>query len=571
MGYIVGENRGQITLLPESIEDYVSEDNPIRVIDIFVDNLDLDKIGIKRATAPKEGRSPYDPRDLLKIYIYGYFNKIRSSRKLMKECQRNIELMWLIRRLTPDHRTIADFRKDNTVALKNVFKAFVKLCLEMNLYNKELIAVDGSKFRAVNSKDHNYTVSKLNKRIKWIDEDVSKYITELDKYDDEEKNASEYSREELEAKIEELNLRKDLYNSYLQELKETHQTQKSIVDPESRRMLNNGKFDICYNVQTAIDSGSHMVSDFMVTNQCNDLGLLTPMAREAKKTLEMETIEAVADKGYRKQEDLLDSLKEGIVPNVFPLDGKEEYVFELEYEEKEITDEKIQSAKPEDIASCLKMGILPEIYNGKPIDIEVIDINKENNQSESISDNEFIEDMEAGVYVINEYFIRDKETDKVTCPVGYVLKRYANLKASGKIRYANIAACKNCKCKCTTEKYKTVDFSNKSDKVKSKAFAGKAGTRVIWKCPSEEMNMKIAIKKIVRITFVPDKKKLKLRKTIVEHPFGTVKRWMDASYLLLKGKAGATADLSLSFLAYNLKRAINMVGVNKLIASIQGI
>jgi transposase len=166
MSYIVGQDRGQITIFPETIDEYISDNNPVRIIDAFVENLDLHKAAFTKSTPSKEGRPSYNPKDLLKLYIYGYFNKIRSSRKLMIECCRNVELMWLLRKLTPDFRTIADFRKDNASSLKNVFSTFVKLCLEMNLYAKELIEIDGSKFKAVNAKDKNFTASKLNDRIK---------------------------------------------------------------------------------------------------------------------------------------------------------------------------------------------------------------------------------------------------------------------------------------------------------------------------------------------------------------------------------------------------------------------
>lgn len=585
MGYIVGQNRGQVTVLPETIDEYISDNNPVRVIDVFIENLDLEKATFAKPTPFRDGRPSYNPKDLLKLYIYGYFNKIRSSRKLMIECRRNVELMWLLKKLTPDFRTIADFRKDNAKALKNVFKAFVKLCLEMNLYAKELIAIDGSKFKAVNAKDKNYTASKLNERLKWIDENITEFMKEMNKCDKEDGNGTEYTKEQLENKIQELNTRKDLYNSYLQEMKENDVTQKSITDPESRLMKNNGKLDVCYNVQTAVDSKSHLIADFTVTNNCNDMGLLAPMAEVAKKAMEVETLEVVADKGYRKQADVLESLKNGIIPNVHLLDNKENYSFDIDYKENQITDEIKNSTSSEDIQKCLENGIIPKVYEDYKISVEIIEpgentIIQEVTEKESVKiaepENINTEGIEEIIIKVNENFLRDRQTNTVTCPMGYTLKQKATV--GGKVRYANKLSCRNCECKCTIEAFKVVAFAENKDVVKSKFFAGKETIAIkksvvktsIKKKSSKPKNVCYSTRK-VRISFVPDKNKLRMRKCIVEHPFGTIKRWCDGSYLLLKGNVKATADLSLSFLAYNMKRAIKMMGVNKLIAKMQAI
>ncbi|ADL50509.1 transposase [Clostridium cellulovorans] len=575
MGYIVGQNRGQVTAFPETIDEYISDNNPVRVIDVFIENLDLEKAAFAKTNPFREGRPAYNPKDLLKLYIYGYFNKIRSSRKLMIECRRNVELMWLLKKLAPDFRTISDFRKDNAKALKNVFKAFVKLCLEMNLYSKELIAIDGSKFKAVNAKDKNYTASKLNDRLKWIDENIAEFMKEMDKCDKEDGNSTEYTKEQLENKIQKLNTRKDLYNSYLQEMKENDVTQKSITDPESRLMKNNGKLDVCYNVQTAVDSKSHLIADFAVTNNCNDIGLLVPMAEVAKKAMEVETLEVVADKGYRKQADILESLKNGIIPNVHLLDNKENYSFDIDYKENQITDEIRNSNSSKDIQKCLESGIIPKAYEYYKISVEIIEpgeyiISEEVIEKEPVENN--TESIEKVIIEVNENFIRDRQTNVVTCPMGNILKQKAIVK--GKVRYANKLACRNCKCKCTIAAFKVVEFPENKDTVKSKFFAGKK-TITIEKSEPKISAKKKSSKTIcfstrkVRIIFVPDKKKLRMRRSIVEHPFGTIKRWCDSSYLLLKGNMKTTAELSLSFLAYNMKRAINMIGVNDLISKMQ--
>jgi len=542
MGYIEGQSREQVTIFPDTVDEYIAENNAVRVIDIFVENLDLDNANFTKAIPAKEGRPSYNPKDLLKLYIYGYFNKIRSSRKLMTECHRNVELMWLLRKLTPDFRTISDFRKDNAKALKNVFKAFVKLCLEMNLYVKELVAIDGSKFKAVNSKDKNYTKSMLDKRLKRIDENIADFINEMDKCDKNDCNEPEITKEQLKRKISQLSKSKDLCNSYLEEMKENNTTQKSLTDPESKLMKNNKGFDVCYNVQTAVDNKSHLIADFIITNNCNDIGLLVPMAEAAKEALEVETLEVVADKGYRMHADVMESLKNGIIPNVYLFDKQENYSFEIDFKENEITEEIRNSAAPENIQKCFESGVIPDIYESCQISAEIIeckDVTVEKNES----------------------FSRNRETNTVICPMGYTLKQKAI--CANKKRYANKLACKSCINKCTTAKFKVVAFPENKDFVESRFFEEKYKLMKSSDVCSSKMK--------VRITFIPDKSKLRLRKCIVEHPFGSIKRWSDGSYLLLKGKVKTTAELSLSFLAYNIKRAINMVGVNNLIAKMQAI
>jgi hypothetical protein len=349
---------------------------------------------------------------------------------------------------------------------------------------------------------------------------------------------------------------------------ENNTTQKSTTDPESRLMKNNGKLDVCYNVQTAVDSKSHLIADFTVTDNCNDLGLLIPMASTAKDALEIKTLEVVADKGYRKQEDILECIQNGIIPNVHVLDGEENYTFIMDYKENQLTEEIINSTETEDIKKCFESGVLPKIYEDSAIIVEVIDppksiSNVKDDKEEFVVseegsiDQEEIEEETEEEFKVNEYFVRDRLTNTVTCPMGYKLKQKAIVR--GKTRYVNKAACLNCKCKCTTSAYKLVAFAPDQDIAKSVSQSKK-------KQKPKNVNYST---KMVRITFVPDKCSLKLRKTIVEHPFGTIKRWCDGSYLLLKGKIKATADLSLSFLAYNMKRAINMVGIKVIIAKIQ--
>ena len=336
MKYIKGQPRSQITMVTESLEDYISEDNPVRVIDAFVDSLDLESAGFRRTTPKETGRPPYDPRDLLKLYVYGYFNKIRSSRKLMIECTRNIELFYLLCKLTPDFRTIADFRKDNAKAIRKVFSAFVRLCMDLDLYQKELIAIDGSKFRAVNSKSNTYNAEVLEKKLKRIDAHITEYLSQMDKND--ETRSDSPSPEQIKAAVQELTIRKEKYQGYLKELLESGETQLLTTDPEARRMHSKDGFHCCYNVQTAVDNGSHLIAEYEVTNHNTDQGLLKEVADITKKALAVETLEITADKGYESRRDIEECVMNGIVPNVAFKYDKTERLFNIDYEEAEITD-----------------------------------------------------------------------------------------------------------------------------------------------------------------------------------------------------------------------------------------
>lgn len=430
MKYIKGQERKQLTLVTECLEDYMSESNPVRVIDAFVDSLDLNLAGFERTTPKDTGRPPYDPRDLLKLYVYGYFNKIRSSRKLMAECTRNIELFYLLGRLTPDFRTISDFRKDNPKALRKVFSAFVKLCLKLNLYQKELLAIDGSKFRAVNSKDNTYNAEVLEKKIRRIDEHISEYFSQIDKNDECESDAP--SAEQIKEAILELTLRREKYQGYLNELLESGETQLLTTDPEARRMHSKDGFHCCYNVQTAVDKGSHLIAEYEVTNHNTDQGLLKDVAQGVKNALAIETVEVVADKGYESREDILNCVMNGIVPNVALKYDKKERLYTIDYEQSEITEDVRNSTKPEDIQKCIRAGVLPACYESTAIEVEVQ------------------EQSEVSCFLLNE-------DGTVTCPTGNILSK-VKMKGKNKI-YANKDACRQCQNKCTGSKsYKTVSF-----------------------------------------------------------------------------------------------------------------
>jgi len=292
MAYKEKASRDQIMLLPDSIDEYVGEDNPVRVIDAFVDSLNMKALNFTKSTPADTGCPAYDPSDLLKLYIYGYYNRIRSGRKLKTECGRNVEVMWLMGKLQPDFRTITDFRKENAKSLKLVFKEFVRLCDKLKLYNKELIAIDGTKIRAQNSNDKCFNESILHKKIANIDNHISEYLKSMDKTDASEKDES-LSPEQVKAALLDLTERKKKYENYLTYLSESGETQILETDPEARRMHSRNGFHCHYNVQTAVDSGGHLLAGYEVTNRNNDQGLLHVVSEQVKETLEVETIEGL--------------------------------------------------------------------------------------------------------------------------------------------------------------------------------------------------------------------------------------------------------------------------------------
>lgn len=551
MKYVEGQDREQMTMLPDCIGDYIGEDNPVRVIDAFVDGLDLAAIDFQRAEPNEMGRPSYDPRDLLKLYVYGYFNRIRSSRRLMAECRRNVELFYLLGKLTPDFRTISDFRKDNAKALKNVFRAFVKLCMKLGLYQKELLAVDGSKFRAVNSKDNCYNAEILQKKLARIEAHIAEYLEQMDKNDVSEPETKALTREQIKEAVRGLSQRRGVYQAYLKELEESGETQLLLTDPEARRMHSKDGFHCCYNVQTAVDGGSHLIAEYEVTNHNTDQGLLKEVAESAKKILETETVEAVADKGYESRADILDCVMNGIVPNVALKYDKKERIYAIDYVENEITEEICNSTKPADIQKCVSAGVLPRCYEGTAIGVELK------------------AQTELSCFSLNE-------DGTVTCPMGCILRK-VRTRGENSV-YASKEACRQCQNRCISSgSHKTVSFGPNTKIVPVRMY-GKPGQK-LNRIPkgaainpyNHTLDRKDYAKSkqvILRIKDAPEK--IHKRMCLSEHPFGTVKWYDGAHCLLCRGKEKAAAELGLSFLAYNLKRAINLVGTKALIAAMQG-
>lgn len=474
MGYIEGQDRNQITLFPESMDDYISEQSVVRVIDEYIDQLNIEELGFQRAVSPTMGRPPYSPKDMLKLYIYGYLNRIRSSRRLEHEAIRNIEVIWLLKKLTPDFKTIADFRKDNKKALKMVFREFNRLCDEWGLFGKEMVAIDGSKFRASNSKKNNYSPKKLQRHIKHINEKIDKYMEDLDKGDMDEAHVRQPSAEEIKKRIKELRERKKKYQTYEKQLEERGTNEISATDPDARLMCNNNNnVDVSYNVQTTVDSAHKLIADFKVTQKPNDLGELGNMALRAKKLFGGKDFEVLADKGYYKAEDLKKCVENGITPYV---------------------------AK--------------QVY------------------SNGTGDKEFYIDK----------FRYDKDKNVYICPAGQELTYAKDRKNKGKViarEYRNYPACKSCE-------------------LKDRCTRGKKG-RIISRHIDQDFLDSIDLKTEQNID------KYKQRQMIVEHPFGTIKRSWGAYYFLTRRKISVSAEIALSYLAYNLKRVISILGTKEIL------
>ena len=317
MDFIHGESRDQGTLFPERLDDYIDKDNPVRFIDAFVDDLDMSALGFQRNEPAWTGRRPYDPRDLLKLYIYGYLYQIRSSRKLERETHRNVEVMWLLRRLCPDHKTIANFRKDNANAFKGVFRAFTVVCRRLSLFGGELIAVDGSKFKAVNAPQRNFTKDKLKRRLKELEEKIERYLQELDAEDAQDaQSASSEAGPSIQEKIQRLKARKVTYAHLLDDLEARGETQVSLTDPDSRAMPKSPKAKVGYNVQAATDDKHHLIVEQDVTNQANDKAQLSKISIGAKAALGVDACSVVADGGYYDGDTIKACVEEHMVPYV---------------------------------------------------------------------------------------------------------------------------------------------------------------------------------------------------------------------------------------------------------------
>lgn len=479
MSYIEGVARNQIILFPEKIDDYIREENPVQFIDAFVDSLDLKTLGFNHAQHGETGRPPYHPADMLKLYLWGYLNRVRSSRSLEKESHRNLEVMWLLKKLTPDFKTIADFRKDNKEAIKKVCREFTLLCKHLELFGGELVAIDSSKFRAVNSKKRNFNRAKLEKRIMEIEESIERYFKELEDNDDKEASLEAVKAEELKAKLQWLKEKGEEYRALLKRLIDSGEGQISLTDPDSRAMLNNQKIEVCYNVQTTVDSKYKLIIDHEVTNEGTDYDYLSKMALRAKETLGVEKLEVLADKGYYDAEEIKKCVDQGIIPYI---PGKESH--------KHAGRELPQTPFPE------------------------------------------------------SKFRYDREKDCYICPQGSELTFRGEREQHGRVmKIYRGEDCLGCafRAQCTTHPQ------------------GRTISR--WEYEEVLENMRQRVES--------NRAKVKMRQWFSEHPFGTIKRAWNNGYMLMRGLDKVGGETSLTVIAYNMKRAINILGVQCLISAVK--
>src|SRR4029079_11538594 len=314
--FIEGEDRKQVTLLPECLDDYLGADNPVRIVDVFVDQLELRGLGFSGVEPAETGRPSYHPAVLLKIYIYGYLNRVQSSRRLEREAQRNVELMWLTGRLTPDFKPIADFRKDNGRAIRNVCREFIVLCRRLDLFSQAIVAIDGSKFKAVNNRDKNFTSAKMQRRMAQVEESIERYLVAMDTADRAEPEIAELKKERLQEKIAALKQQRQHLKQLEVQMLASPDQQLSLTDPDARSMKSRDGGIVGYNVQIAVDAQHHLIVAHEVITEGVDRDQLSRVAEQAREATGIEQLSVVADRGYFKGEQILQCDQAGIIPIV---------------------------------------------------------------------------------------------------------------------------------------------------------------------------------------------------------------------------------------------------------------
>lgn len=476
MGYIKGKERGQSVLFPGTVDEYIAENNEVRALAAFLGRLDFVKLRFVRGQAAGTGRPGYDPRLLMGLFLWGHLNGIRSSRKLERESHRNLEVIWLCENLRPDFKTIADFRKDNGAGIKGVVVEFRLWCLRAGLYGKEIVAVDGSKFKAVNSKERNFTKKKLSQIIARERAKISEYLEAVAVADETESAEPELSAAQLKEKIAGLERYLAEHEELARQLEATGESQVSLTDPEAKLMKTAKGSEVSYNVQTAVDSKHKLIAAYEVTNERNDLGQLAVMALQAKEALQVAELTVLADGGYYEG----NALKE-----------------------------------------CEQAGITTFVSVPKSKEAERL-----------------------GIFAQSQ-FRYDQERDLYVCPQGEELhwtKTTNDRERNKKFKVYATKACAQCplRAQCTTSKY--------GRKIKR------------W------VDQGVIDRLRERIRGQPEL--LKQRKTLAEHPFGTIKRGMNQGFFLLKGISKVTTETGLTVLSYNLKRVLNIMGVEQMISSL---
>ena len=467
MNHVRGVDREQTLLLPETIEDYVAPENPVRFLDAFVAWLDLHALGFAKAIAAYTGRPAYEPGTLLRLYLYGYLHRLRSSRQLEKECHRNLELIWLLRKLTPDHKTIADFRRDHRAGFKLVHRQFHLLCQKLKLFGGELVAIDGTKLAAVNARDRNFNAKKLAELRARADARLAEYLQQLDAGDTAEAHEEKLTRAELEKKIAALREKQAWHEELLGRLEDEEEKQLSTTDEDARKRHASQGTVIGYNAQSAVDAKYKLIVAQDVTNEGTDVQQLAHVAKEAKETLAVERLEVVADPGYYNNAEVSWCEEKNITPYI---------------------------KKPDTSANTAR-----------------------------------------GLY---------GKKDVYRCPAGAELTHRFNTCELGRsLRYYRARDCAKCplKEKCTRHK----------------------DNRTITREENEGLMEAMG----ARVKAHPEK--MRLRKSLVEHAFGTIKRWFGYTYFLVKGLDGVRGEWTLMTLCYNLKRVLNIVSLEQLMQAVR--
>ncbi|RJE78568.1 IS1182 family transposase [Paracoccus sp. JM45] len=474
MKHIQGTSRAQTLLLPACVDDYVGPDHVVRFIEAFVESLDLAAAGFERARPKATGRpAGYDPSGLLKLYIYGYLNRVRSSRCLETEMHRNLEVIWMMRQLQPDFKTIADFRRENKTAFRKIFREFVVLCRSLDLFGRELIAVDGTRLKAVNSGQRNFTKAKLAKAMDESDERLGRYLKQLDDADRDDTPPSARV-DNLKQKIAAIKERRAQLEQHHADLEASGEDQISLTDQDARAMHFSSRIGVGYNIQIAVDTKHKLIAEQQVHNNVGDLGLLDETANAARENLGVDRIDVVADRGYYKIEDIEDCEAAGVKPYVpKPLHG-----------------------------SVVKNGFFTK--------------------------EEFRYDADAGVLI---------------CPGGQKLepKYKSKIRDNDAVIFVNTKACKACdlRARCTN-----------------------AAFRKVMRYANEAILHRMADRLAARPEVIDQ------RRESLEHPFGSIKQWMGQRNFLTRRIENVRGEFSLTALAYNIRRALTLVGVAGLISAI---
>lgn len=559
MAYVEGVDREQLVFT--SLDMMVAHDSPARLVDALVGSLDMEALGFPRAEPAATGRPAYDPRALLKLLLWGSMERCRSSRQMARACLVNVEARWLVCGVEPDFRTVADFRRENAPRVRAVFHELnARVAAAAPSEGPSFQSVDGTKVRASNSKDRNFTASKLDDRIARLDAQAADWMRRVEEADAAEGEGPlmGLTREQARAKVAELEERKARYEGYLARMEAEGLPQLSLTDAESKLMRSRGGFEVSYNVQASVDSATHMVTNYEATCDATDHGRLAPTLAPLRR--EGEVLEATADRGYQQPADLLACLESGILPSVVPPDGADGVAVEAAFEPLE-GDAPVGSLDPADLRACIRAGAVPEAYEGRVAGMEVVEVRRlAPAAGDAPAPSPRMSEGQMRARAAEGRFVRDPDRDLVFCPAGNVLRRKSE-RPGGSVRYCNKLACRGCPrlagCrKGSSGKYpfKVVEFADKQLEKPCRGWSG--GGAACEAAPKRRYETV----KVVRFTLLPDLAKTAMRKCLSEHPFGTIKRVLGGGHFLLRGRELVDAEFGLLAIAYNLRRGIGLLG-----------